>query len=221
MVKMIPRWHVFDPTDHILIKAYLNRKVRGEELPCVGTVFEMERHYIYRGKQPWDIFYMIAQDKNKRCNAVYLFTTPPPNECNTSTQLPIITNIRGLIHTFIAYFLSQFLRVSASNSSNNNNNNNSNDGGMWKAQGNGAYVPVKDPDNGNQVIGFKKIFIYQQNDDSNQDAIQWVMTEYTTLQPLIMQSLDRVVCKIEKIEKIEEVSDDSVEDEEEFDDESI
>ncbi|KAM7471158.1 hypothetical protein LguiA_009341 [Lonicera macranthoides] len=83
-----------------------------------------------------------------------------------------------------------------------------------------------DPDNGNQVIGFKKIFIYEENDDysdSNQDDVQWVMTEYITLQPPKMQSLDRLVCKIEKIQKIEEfseVTDVWAEDDEEFDDES-
>lgn len=50
------------------------------------AVFELERHDIYGGKTPWDIFYATIQQENE--DAVDLFTTPPaPNENNASTGM--------------------------------------------------------------------------------------------------------------------------------------
>ncbi|KAM7499934.1 hypothetical protein LguiA_024348 [Lonicera macranthoides] len=80
----IPYQCLFNPSDHGLIRDFLNPKLRGEALMYDDAVFELERHYIYGGKTPWDIFYATIQQENE--DAVYLFTTPPGlNENNAST----------------------------------------------------------------------------------------------------------------------------------------
>ncbi|KAM7489336.1 hypothetical protein LguiB_026820 [Lonicera macranthoides] len=166
-----PRGYIFFPPEHVLVRDFLNRKLRGERLWFEGYVLDIESHHLYSQK-PWDLFAKHAESPNDRF--IYFFTTATDKN-------------------------------SANNSSGNiveRNNGNGGCGDLWIVEDNGASFPVEDHDNGNQVIGYKKTFVY---DDSDQDDIEYEMTEYTSLQPPKAPFLDYVVCQLEKMTVYDDV----------------
>ncbi|KAM7505195.1 hypothetical protein LguiB_004099 [Lonicera macranthoides] len=82
------------------------------------------------------------------------------------------------------------------------NVNNFTNGDFWIVENNGASFPVEDRDYDNQVIGYKKTIYY---DDSDQDDIEYVVTEYTFDVPptseckilFSVSSLDYIVYQLE------------------------
>ncbi|KAM7489305.1 hypothetical protein LguiB_026789 [Lonicera macranthoides] len=160
-----PPGYIFFPPEHVLVREFLNRKLRGERLWFEGCVSDIERHHLYCQK-PWDLFAKHAELPHHRF--IYFFTTATDkNNANTSSGNIV-----------------------------ERNNGNGGCGDLWIVENNGASFPVEDPDNGNQVVGYKKTFLY---DDSDQDDIEYEMTEYSSLQPPKVPFLDYVVCQLEKM----------------------
>ncbi|KAM7516968.1 hypothetical protein LguiA_006551 [Lonicera macranthoides] len=131
-------------------------KVRGEELPFDGYVFDIERRDLY-DKKPWEVFAMHTEYPDQK--SVYLFTTSEENNTTTATTTT--------------------------------------GGDAWIVENNGTSGPVEDPRYGNEIIGYKKTFFYNNSDQPN---VERVMTEFMSLEPPKAPSLDYVVCKLEKIE---------------------